>query len=128
MEFQQLSYQIFVVVMTEPSKPVIDTSVEAKILEARDRNPITLTIGDNVTALTKTGITIQCPTSGVPTPTVTWTKDGQEIPSGGSYKVQGDGSLVIIEADEDDNGQYTCTADSDAGKDSVSSIVQVKGW
>ena len=96
-------------------------------LEAKDRSPISLSIGDNVTALTNTSITIQCPTSGVPTPTVTWTKDGQVIPNGGKYKVQEDGSLVISEAGGDDNGKYTCTADSVAGKNSVSSMVQVKG-
>ena len=97
------------------------------VLEAKDRSPISLSIGDNVTALTNTSITIQCPTSGVPTPTVTWTRDGQEISNGEKYKVQNDGSLVISVADENDSGQYTCTADSIAGKDSVSSTVQVKG-
>ena len=102
--------------------------MEAKILEAQDRNPITLTIGDNVTALTNTGITIKCPTSGIPRPTVTWKKDGQKITSGGRYKIQDDGSLTISEAKEQDDGQYTCTADSAAGEDSVSSTVQVKGW
>ena len=98
-----------------------------KSIEAQDRSPMTLTIGDNVTALTNMSITIQCPTSGLPTPTVTWTKDGQEIPSGGRYKVQDDGSLVISEADEDDKGQYTCTADSVAGKDSKSTTVRIVG-
>ena len=111
----------------EYSKPAIDTTDEPKTIEAQDRSPITLTIGDNVTALTNTSITIQCPTSGVPTPTVTWTKDGQEIPSGSRYTVQDDGSLVISEADEDDNARYTCTSESVAGKDSASSTVQVVG-
>ena len=80
-----------------------------------------------MTALSNTSITIQCPTSGVPTPSVAWTKDGQEIPIGGKYKLEDDGSLVISEADGDDNGQYTCTADSVAGKDSKSSTVQIVG-
>ena len=79
-----------------------------------------------MTALTNTSITIQCPTSGVPKPTVTWTKDGQEIPSGGRYRVQDDGSLMIYEAGEEDNARYTCTADSVTGKDSASTIVQVE--
>ena len=103
------------------------TSGEPKAREAQDRSPITLTIGDNVTALTNTSITIQCPTSGVPMPTVTWTKDGQEIPSGGRYTVKDDGSLMISEADENDNARYTCTAESVPGKDSASSTVQVVG-
>ena len=80
-----------------------------------------------MTALTNTSITIKCPVSGVPKPTVTWTKDGLVIPNGGKYKVQEDGSLVISEADGDDNGQYTCTADSVAGKDSKSSMVKING-
>ena len=113
--------------LSEPSKPIVQISDDPKTIEAQDLSPITLTIGDNVTALTNTSITIQCPTSGVPTPTVTWTKDGQEIPSGGRYTVQDDGSLVISEADEDDNARYTCTAESVAGKDSASSTVQVVG-
>ena len=113
--------------MIAPSKPVIYIPDEPKAIEAQDRNPITLTIGDNVTALTNTSITIQCQTSGVPTPTVTWTKDGQEIPSEGRYTVQDDGSLLISETDEEDNARYTCTADSVAGKDSASSALQIVG-
>ena len=113
--------------LIEPSKPVVKLSEEPKAIEAQDRSPITLTIGDNVTALTNINITIQCPTSGIPTPTVAWTKDGQKIPSGGRYTVQDDGSLLISEAGEEDNARYTCTADSVAGKDSASSMVQVVG-
>ena len=63
----------------------------------------------------------------MPTPTVTWTKNGQELPSGGRYTVQDDGSLLISEADEQDNARYTCNVDSVAGKDSASSTVQVVG-
>ena len=98
-----------------------------KTIEAQDRSPITLNIGDNVTALTNTRITIQCPTSGVPKPTVIWTKDGQEILSGGRYTFQDDGSLLINVADEKDSARYTCTADSVAGKDNASSTVQIVG-
>ena len=115
------------VLFVEHSEPSVGTANESKTIEAHHLSPITIIIGDNVTALTKTSITIQCPTSGVPTPTVTWTKDGQQIPNGGKYKVQEDGSLVINEADGDDNGQYTCTADSVAGKDSKSSMVKING-
>lgn len=80
-----------------------------------------------MTALTNTSITIQCPTSGVPTPKVTWTKDDQEIISGLRYIIQDDGSLLIREADDDDSAQYTCTADSVAGQDNKSSTVLVIG-
>ena len=86
-----------------------------------------MTIGDNVTALASTNITIQCSTSGVPIPTVTWAKDGEEIPSDGRYTVQDDSSLLISEAGEEDSGRYTCNAESVAGKNSASSSVKIAG-
>ena len=86
-----------------------------------------MNIGDNITALTNTSITIKCPTTGVPKPSVTWTKDGQEIPSGSKYRVQDDDSLMINEAGEEDNARYTCTADSSAGEDSSTSMVKIVG-
>ena len=110
-----------------PLEPAIVTSAEPKVIEAENRDPVTATIGDNVTALTNTSITIQCPTSGIPTPTVTWTKDGMEIPSGGRYKVQEDGSLVISGSEMVDNAKFMCTAESISGKDSLSSILTVVG-
>ena len=98
-----------------------------KTIDAEDRSPIIMAIADNVTALTNTSITIQCPTSGVPTPTVTWTKDDKEITNDGRYRVQDDGSLRISEAYEEDDARYTCTAHSVAGRDGASSTVQIVG-
>lgn len=46
---------------------------------------------------------------------------------GERYTVQKDGSLLISEADEEDDARYTCTADSVAGKDSATSVVKVVG-
>ena len=106
---------------------MVKTSDNPKTIEAQDQTPITLNIGDNVTALTNTSITIQCPTSGIPTPTVTWTKDGQEIAGDDKFTIQRDGSLMIQEANVGDSSRYTCTAKSDSGKDSASSVVQVVG-
>ena len=111
----------------EPSRPVISTPIKPSTIGAQDRSPITFAIGDNVTALTNTSITIQCHANGVPTPTVTWRKDGQEITDAGRYTVQDDGSLLIGDTDEEDTGLYTCTADSVAGQDSASSTMQIIG-
>ena len=97
------------------------------MIETQDRSPISFTVGDNVTVLTNTNVTIHCPTTGVPKPTVTWTKDGQEILNGDKYTMQVNGSLLINEVDEKDSARYTCTADSAAGKDSATSTVQVVG-
>ena len=116
---------IFWLLLIDPERPVVITSEKKTTIEAKDRSPITMIIGDNLTALTNTSITIQCHTSGVPTPTVTWTKDGRSIASGGMYTIQDDGSLLINEAFEEDTARYTCTADSVAGKNSASSTVQI---
>ena len=113
--------------LIDPKRPLVITPEKATTIEAKDRSPITLTIGDNVTALTNTSIAIQCPTSGVPTPTVTWTKDDQEIPNDGRHTVDINGSLVIDGAVKDDTARYMCTADSVVGKDSASSTVKIVG-
>ena len=106
---------------------MIDIPDQPSTLEAQDRSPVSLNIGENVTALTRTIITIQCNASGVPTPTVTWTKDDLQIPSGDRHTVQGDSSLMIPDSREGDSAKYTCIATSLAGKDSASSTVQIVG-
>ena len=120
-------FTMILVCFVAPSKPVVHTPDEPRAIEPQDRSPITMTIGNNVTALTNTSITIQCPTSGVPKPVVKWTKDGQEIPNEVRYTVQDDGSLLISEAEEEDSARYSCTADSVAGKNKASSTVQIVG-
>ena len=117
----------FFITFTGPSKPKVKIPEKPRMIEAQDESPITLIIADNVTALVNTSITIQCPNSGVPTPTITWTKDSEQISNEGRYTIQGDGSLLISEAAEEDSARYTCTADSNAGKDSASSTVQIVG-
>ena len=113
--------------LTGPYKPKVNILGKPNTIEAQNRSPITMTIGDNVTALTDTSITIRCPTNGVPTPTVTWTKDGRDILDGGKYTIQGDNSLMITKADVEDGARYTCTADNVAGQDSASTEVQIAG-
>jgi len=113
--------------LTEPSKPRINIHEVPKSIEAQNRSPLTLNIGDELTALTKTNVTIECPTSGVPRPTITWTKDGRILRDDGRYTIQIDGSLVIDEAKVEDSARFTCNADSINGQDSASSAVQIVG-
>ena len=117
----------FFMTIAGPTKPKVKIPEKPRTIEAQDQSPITLIIADNVTALVNTSMTIQCPNSGVPTPTVTWTKDGEQISNKGRYAIQDDGSLQISEAAEEDSARYTCTVDSNAGKDSASSTVQIVG-
>lgn len=96
-------------------------------MELQDQKPFVIRIGDNVTALTNTNITIQCHASGVPAPTVTWSKDGKVVNSKGSYTVKDDGLLLINGAAHEDSTRYTCTVDNAAGTDSASSTVRIVG-
>ncbi|XP_035878268.1 hemicentin-2 [Phyllostomus discolor] len=59
---------------------------------------------------------LPCVASGVPTPTVTWTKESNALPSGGPhYNVSKDGTLVIAQPSARDAGAYICTATNAVG-------------
>ena len=93
-----------------------------------DGSPVTMNIGDNVTAASNTTITIRCPVSGVPTPAVTWQKDGVPVIAGGKiFLVNEKQRLIIRVAKGEDSGEYSCSVESNFGKDSLSSIVRVMG-
>ena len=92
-----------------------------------DGSPVTMNVGDNVTAASNTTITIKCPVSGVPTPFAIWQKDGVEIGEGDTLTILDDNTLVIKDADLEDDAKYTCTIQNTFGKDEVSSIVRVIG-
>lgn len=84
-----------------------------------------MTISDNITAVVNTPISVDCVTSGIPTPTVTWTKDGEVLRNG--HMVYTNGTLVIERAGVNDTGLYTCTAKNIVGEDSASSSIHVIG-
>uniref|UniRef100_G1Q1L7 Hemicentin 2 n=1 Tax=Myotis lucifugus TaxID=59463 RepID=G1Q1L7_MYOLU len=59
---------------------------------------------------------LPCVASGVPTPTVTWTKETNALASGGPhYNVSKDGTLVIAQPSPRDAGTYVCTATNSVG-------------
>ena len=86
-----------------------------------------MNIGDNVTAASNTTITIRCPVSGVPTPAVSWKKDGARITQGETLLFTTDNSLVIKNGDVDDSAKYTCSIQSNFGKEDISSVVEIIG-
>ena len=118
-------YGIFHVSNTEPVKPAIETPEPAREIPVGDGSPVTMNIGDNVTAASNTTINIKCPVSGVPTPSVTWTKDGASLAEEKKVSIRDDNSLVIRGADH--SAKYTCSVNSVVGTNSLSSIVKIVG-
>ena len=110
---------------TEPVKPVIEVPKPGRDIPVGDGSPVTMNIGDNVTAASNTTITIRCPVSGVPAPAVTWEKDGDLVVDDGGVLVREGDSLVITGAE--DNAEYTCKVSNVAGEDSLSSLINIIG-
>jgi hemicentin len=84
-----------------------------------------MTIGDNVTALTNTPISIDCPASGIPKPKITWRRNGEELSSKDGYVVYDNGTLQIKMASLKDKGKYTCFVKNGNGEANESSTVDV---
>ena len=73
---------------------------------------------------TSTSVTIYCPSSGIDTPTIVWSKDGSSITSGGQFTISTTqlgsepvtGVLEIDNFQPGDVGTYTCTSTNRAGE------------
>ena len=92
-----------------------------------DGSLVKMNVGDNVTAASNTTITIRCPVSGVPKPSVTWQRNGIQITEGSRFSIGYDNTLVIKGAISPDSSKYTCTVQSEFGKDNTSSTVLIIG-
>ena len=111
----------------EPVKPSIEVPEYGKQISAIDGSPVTINIGDNVTATSNTTITIKCPVSGVPSPSVSWMKDGEEVVPGAEYSITSDNALVIKGTGAVNSAEYTCSVKSVSGTDSETSSVNIIG-
>ena len=106
---------------------MINVPEYGKHIPIGDGSPVTMNVGDNVTAASNTTIIIRCPVSGVPPPSVTWQKDGVEISEGNKLTILDGNTLVIKDADLEDDAKYTCAIQNAFGKDLASSIVRIIG-
>jgi len=117
----------FFSIYTEPVKPVIEVPKYGQDIPLTDVDAVTMNVGDNVTAASNTTITIRCPVSGVPTPAVTWQKDGVQIIGGDKFSMTDDNSLVINDAEIKHSAKYSCITQNEFGKDEASSTVRIIG-
>ena len=111
----------------DPIKPRIVRPGKPRTIPPRDDSPVSVTIGDNVTVLTDSDLTIHCPATGSPMPEITWTKNGNKMSLGNMVNQLGNGTLVIRKVSVDESGTYTCTATNIAGKSNGTTNVDAVG-
>ena len=109
----------FLLPSTESVKPRILFSTKAQ--EILQRLSINITIGEKLTILDKSNVTVECSAEGVPPPSLSWRKD--------EIKLKGLQSnlLRLRNITRDDTGRYTCTAENFLGFVSQSTLLSVRG-
>ncbi|XP_066248839.1 neuroglian isoform X1 [Euwallacea similis] len=70
-------------------------------------------------------INMTCKVMGAPRPTIKWIRNGEEL-TGGRFRVQESGDLLITDIQFDDRGNYTCYAENKLGKASANARLDVK--
>ena len=90
-------------------------------LPLSNKTSVDVLIGSDVTVITHTRVNITCQASGVPTPEITWLRDGVRLTS------ETNSSLVLIIATLADAQQVTCFAENLAGKATLSTNIDVIG-
>ncbi|XP_035222665.1 hemicentin-1-like isoform X3 [Stegodyphus dumicola] len=82
---------------------------------------------DLLTVVNQT-IILQCPAFGIPSPAISWLKDGEVLHSSVDSKhqiLEGGKVLKVNFAKQSDEGKYSCIAFNDAGTDTAEFIVDV---
>jgi len=82
----------------------------------------------DITSKTGTRYVLDVTYSGVPTPQITWKKDGQVIED--SALIENRDSitqLAISKLEMADSGQYSVTAENSVGRDTAAFLLEVKG-
>ncbi|EDO32299.1 predicted protein, partial [Nematostella vectensis] len=87
---------------------------------------VTATIGTTITLLAGAKLVLQCPSTGVPLPSTSWSLNGEPLEKGGRADLRGT-ELVIPAVAGVDSGKYQCTASNVIALDSRASDVTVRG-
>ena len=90
-------------------------------LPLSNKTSVDVSIGSDVTVITHTRVNITCEASGVPTPEITWLRDGVLLTS------ETNSSLVLIITTLYDAEQVTCFAENLAGNATLSTNIDAIG-
>ncbi|KAF5916711.1 hypothetical protein HPG69_005506, partial [Diceros bicornis minor] len=60
-------------------------------------------------------VTLPCKASGIPKPSIVWSKKGELISSSAKFSAGTDGSLYVVSPGGEESGEYVCTATNAAG-------------
>nr|XP_015827628.2 hemicentin-1 [Nothobranchius furzeri] len=74
----------------------------------------------NVTATTGIRAVLSCETTGIPSPKVSWKRNGTPLDVSqqpGAYRLLSSGSLVLLSPSKEDEGYFECTAVNDVGEE-----------
>ncbi|KAL1022832.1 hypothetical protein UPYG_G00032950 [Umbra pygmaea] len=77
--------------------------------------PVIQTQPSSLDVILNNPITLPCRATGSPWPTITWQKEGINIPANGLFTVLSDGGLQISRVAVADSGTYMCVAQNPAG-------------
>ena len=97
---------------------ILFSTKQRKILKRRSLN---ITIGEKLTILDTSNVTVECTATGVPPPLLSWSKDGVKLESLQTNL------LHLKNIALEDAGRYTCTAENFLGFVSRSTLVSVRG-
>ena len=92
-----------------------------------DGSPVVTPVGSQITEIAFVTVSLTCPTKGSPPPRISWRKDGEELASGDRFVIDDKGTLTIPQAVLKDTGNYTCSAQNEAGVEEVTSTIVILG-
>ncbi len=107
---------------TDAVKPSVEISGRVYISGG---DLVDMRVGDNLTAIVRTPVNINCTAKGIPKPRMTWKMNGQQLGNGGNYKTDNNGTLAIKGIE--DPGEFRCIAENFVGQDDASSFIALLG-